>query len=38
MNSKNCKTSDLHILIRNLSDKINLLHYQILVFIIHGKI
>ena len=44
MNSKNSKTSDLHGLLLNLSDKIdlkkviNVLLYQILAFTIHGKI
>ena len=37
MNSKNSKTSDSDILSRNLMDKIDFL-YQILVFIIHGKL
>ena len=44
MNYKNSKTSDLHRLLLNLSDKINLkevinvLLYQILAYTIHGKI
>ena len=40
MNSGNSKTSDSHRLLRNLADKINLQikFYQILAFIIHGKI
>ena len=43
MNSENSKTSKPHILILNLTDKIDLrrgekaLFYQILVFITHGK-
>ena len=44
MNSENSKTSDPHRLSLNLTDNtdlkknINTLLYQILVFIIHGKI
>ena len=44
LNSKNSETSDLHRLLLNLSNKINLkrsinmLLYQILAFTIHGKI
>ena len=44
MNSQNSKTSDLHRLLLNLSDKINLekvinmLLYQILAFTVRGKI
>ena len=44
MNSENSKTSDPHRLSLNLTDNIDLkksintLLYQILVFIIHGKI
>ena len=44
MNSQNSKTSDLHRLLLNLSDKINLekvinmLLYQILAFTVCGKI
>ena len=44
MNSKNTGTSDLHRLILNLIDKINLkkvknmLLYQTLAFTMHGKI
>ena len=43
MNSENSKTSKAHVLIVNLTDKIDLrrgekaLLYQILVYIIHGK-
>ena len=43
MNSENSKTSKPHVLILNLTDKIDLrrgekiLLYQILVFITHGK-
>ena len=43
MNLENSKTSKLHVLIFNLTDKIDLrrgekmLLYQILVFIRHGK-
>ena len=43
MNSENSKTSKPHVLILNLTDKINLqrgeksVAIQILVFIIHGK-
>ena len=44
MNSKNSRKSDVHRLLLNLTDKINLgrsdnkLLYQTLAFIIHGKI
>ena len=44
MNSKNSKTSDPHRLLLKLTNKIdlrrkiNVLHYQILAFSIHGKI
>ena len=45
MNSDNSKTSDLHRLLLNLTNKIdlgtkdkNILLYQILVFTIHGKL
>ena len=43
MNSKNSKTSNPHVLILKLTNKLDLrkvtrlLLYQILVFIIHGK-
>ena len=42
INSENSKTSEYHVLLLNLTKKIDLrseklLHYQILVFIIHGK-
>ena len=42
MNSENCKTSDPHRLLLNLSDKIDLnrgdmLLYQILAYAIHGN-
>ena len=43
INSDNSKTSEPHVLILNLTDKLNLrrgekiLLYQILVFITHGK-
>ena len=43
INSDNSKTSEPHVLILNLTDKVNLrrgekiLLYQILVFITHGK-
>ena len=41
MNSKNFKTCDPHRLLLNLSDKINLKRnmvlYQVLAYIIHGK-
>ena len=44
MNSENSRTSEYHVLVLNLTDKLDLrrgqkklLHYQILVFIIHGK-
>ena len=44
MNSENCKTSDPHRLLLNLSDKmkfkklVNMLLYQTLSFTIHGKV
>ena len=38
LNSKNSETYDRHRLLLNVSDKINLLLYQILAFTIHGKI
>ena len=44
MNSKNSRKSDVHRLLLNLTDKINLggsdnmVLYQTLAFIIHGKI
>ena len=38
MNSGNSKTSDSHRLLLILSDKINMLPYQILAFAIHGKL
>ena len=44
MNSKNSKTSDLHKILLNLTEKINLkkeinlLLYQMLAYTIHGKI
>ena len=43
MNSENSKTSEAHVLILKLSDKLDLrrgeksMPYQILVFITHGK-
>ena len=43
MNSENSKTSEYHVLVLKLTDKLDLrrgqklLLYQILVFIIHGK-
>ena len=41
MNSQNSKTSEHNVLVLNLTDKLDLrrglLLYQILVFIIHGK-
>ena len=43
MNSENCKTSKPHVLILKLTNKLNLRmgekvkHYQILVYITHGK-
>ena len=43
MNSKNSKTSEYHVLVLKLADKLDLkrgqkvLLYQILVFTIHGK-
>ena len=43
MNSENSKTSEPHVLILKLTDKLDLirgekaLSYQILVFVIHGK-
>ena len=43
INSDNSKTSEPHVLILNLTDKVNLrrgekiLLYQILVFVTHGK-
>ena len=38
INCENSKTSDPHRLLLNLSDKLNMLFYQTLVFTIHGKI
>ena len=38
INCENSKTSDPHRLLLNLSDKLNMLLYQTLVFTIHGKI
>ena len=43
INTENGRTSEYHVLLLNLTNKIDLrseklLHYQILVFIIHGKI
>ena len=37
MNSKNRKTSDLHRLLLNLSDKIKVFLCQILAYTTHGK-
>ena len=43
MNSENSRTSEYNVLTLKLTDKLDLrrgqklLHYQILVFIIHGK-
>ena len=38
MNSKNSRTSDPHGLLLILTDKINMLLYQILACTMHGKI
>ena len=43
MNSENSRTSEYHVLVLKLTDKLDLIRgqktlvYQILVFIIHGK-
>ena len=37
MNFENSKTSDPHRLLINLSGVINMLLYQVLAFVIHGK-
>ena len=43
MNSENSRVPEYHVLVLNLTDKLDvrrgqkMLHYQILVFIIHGK-